>query len=109
MSLGKRLLEARKSKKMSQDELAKKVGTKGPAIGRYERDVAQPALDTIVKLSNALDVSLDYLIGKIDDKIDPQNLKRLVAIQKLPLDVQDKILYFIDLSIKDAYAQQVYR
>lgn len=37
MSFGKRLLEARKKKGISQEELAGKLNTKGPAIGRYER------------------------------------------------------------------------
>jgi len=37
MSFGKRILEARKNKVIRQEELAEKLGTKGPSIGRYER------------------------------------------------------------------------
>jgi ribosome-binding protein aMBF1 (putative translation factor) len=38
MSFGKRLLEARKKKYTPQEELAEKLNTKGPVIGRYERN-----------------------------------------------------------------------
>ncbi|MBN2612903.1 MAG: helix-turn-helix transcriptional regulator [Bacteroidales bacterium] len=38
MCFGKRLFEARKKKGISQEELAEKLNTKGPVIGRYERD-----------------------------------------------------------------------
>ncbi|WMX16438.1 helix-turn-helix transcriptional regulator [Aureispira sp. CCB-E] len=108
MSFGKRLLELRKSRGISQEKLAKMLGTKGPAIGRYERDVALPALETIIKLAEALNVSIDYLLGVVDEEIEPKNLDRLAAIQRLPKDIQEKIFYFLDMSIRDAHAKQAY-
>ena len=36
MSFAERLSEVRKKRGMSQEELAQKLGTQGPAIGRYE-------------------------------------------------------------------------
>ncbi|MFZ1453350.1 MAG: helix-turn-helix transcriptional regulator [Ferruginibacter sp.] len=38
MSFGKRLTQARKKKGISQEDLAAQLNTKGPVIGRYERD-----------------------------------------------------------------------
>lgn len=46
MSFGSRLLQARKKKGISQEDLAGHLGTKGPAIGRYERDEILSTLDT---------------------------------------------------------------
>ena len=37
MLFGERLASVRKSKKISQDELAKEIGAHAPVIGRYER------------------------------------------------------------------------
>lgn len=108
MSFEKRLLSLRKNRSISQEELAKMLGTKGPAIGRYERDIAKPSLETILKLANILEVSLDYLLGKSDDELSEQNLNRMLTIQKLPKDIQEKIFYFIDISIRDTQAKQVY-
>jgi transcriptional regulator with XRE-family HTH domain len=108
MSFGKRLLELRKRKGLSQEDLAEMIGTKGPAIGRYERDAGKPSLDAIIKLASILDVSIDYLLGNTNEEVDQQNLKRMLAIQQLPKDIQEKVYYFIDISIRDTKAQQAY-
>lgn len=44
MSFGSGLQQARKNKWFSQSDLANELGTKGPAIGRYERDAMKPSL-----------------------------------------------------------------
>lgn len=64
MSFGKRLLEARKRKDISPDELAQHLGTKGLVIGRYERDEMNPSIEVTSKMAELLDVSLDYFAGK---------------------------------------------
>jgi len=51
MSFGSRLLQARKNKGMSQEELAQMLGTKGPAIGRYERDEMKPSIEAAAKMA----------------------------------------------------------
>jgi transcriptional regulator with XRE-family HTH domain len=57
MSFGKRLLEARKKKGISQEEVAEKLGTKGPVIGRYERDEMKPSIEAAAKIADLLEVS----------------------------------------------------
>ena len=108
MSFGKRLLEARKNKNISQEELAKKLGTKGPVIGRYERDEAKPSIEAAAKMADILEVSLDYLVGATDIELDKKTLNRVLELQKLPEDVKDKLFYFIDMSIRDFKAKQAY-
>ena len=108
MSFGKRLLEARKNKNISQEELAKKLGTKGPVIGRYERDEAKPSIEAAAKMADILEVSLDYLVGTTDIELDKKTLNRILELQKLPEDVKDKLFYFIDMSIRDFKAKQAY-
>ncbi len=41
----------------SQTELAKQVEASREAIGKYERDEAQPAIETAKKIADALDVT----------------------------------------------------
>lgn len=108
MSFGSRLFEVRKKRGISQEALAMYLNTKGPVIGRYERDEMKPSIETATKIADYLDVSLDYLVGKASDNIDRKTLNRILEVQKLPGDVQDKLFYFIDMSIRDDKAKQAY-
>lgn len=108
MSFGKRLLEARKRKGISQDELAKSLGTKGPAIGRYERDEMKPSIEVAAKMAELLDVSLDYLVGKTDVLLDSKILNRITEIQKLNADEQKTVFTFLDAFLRDTKTRKAY-
>lgn len=49
MTFGEHIVLHRKQLKMSQDELAKKVGTSAPIIGRYERGEIKPSIEMTKK------------------------------------------------------------
>ena len=70
MTFGKKISEVRKQKKMSQDKLAKAIGTLAVTVGRYERDEAKPSIEVAAKIANALEVSLDYLAGNINQLLE---------------------------------------
>jgi transcriptional regulator with XRE-family HTH domain len=108
MSFGKRLVEVRKRKNLSQEDVAKHLGTKSPVIGRYERDEMKPSIETATKLADFLEVSLDFLVGKVDAEIDTTTLNRILEVQKLPKEVKDKLFYFIDMSVRDYKAKKAY-
>ena len=64
-----RLKEFRKENKITQDKIAKILNTNQSVIANYERGrtvIATPFLYTICKKYN---ISADYLLGKIDEKI----------------------------------------
>ena len=42
MTFGEKIISLRKQLKWSQDDLAKKIGTSAPIIGRYEREEINP-------------------------------------------------------------------
>lgn len=66
-SFALRLKELRKNKKMSQQELATFLGMKRENISNYERGViTNVSSDTLEKISELFDVSIDYLLGKSD-------------------------------------------
>ena len=64
MSFEERLLEIRKSRGMSQEALAEKVGVSRQAVSKWETGEAQPDYTKLIALADALEVSLDYLCGR---------------------------------------------
>ena len=75
---------SKKKQGISQDELARQLGTKGPVIGRYERDEMKPSIEAATKMARILAVSLDWLMGNTDTELDTATLHRIQDINKLP-------------------------
>ncbi len=84
MNFGDNLCVTRKNKKLSQSQLAQKVGVISITIGRYERNEIKPSIDIASKIAKALDVSLDYLVGISDSVLEKSLVKQINDIQKLP-------------------------
>ena len=101
MTIGEHIMLLRKQKGLSQSELGKTIGTSGDVIGRYERDVITPSIDVIVKVAEALEVSIDFLVGKSKMVLDKQAVKRLEDITKLPDDNKNFVLNLIDMALRD--------
>ena len=86
MTFGEKITYASKPKKMTQGALGKAVGTSGDIIGKYERDEIKPSIDKASKITDALGVTLDYLVkGGEYQNIDNDALNRfkLIKIKKL--------------------------
>ena len=108
MSFGSRLITIRKERKISQGELAEKVGIHANVLGRYEREEATPSVDVAVKLAEALGVSLDYLTGKTDMELDKGMVEKIISIQKLPEDDRKHILFTLEALLRDAKIRRAY-
>ena len=65
-SFNKRLLELRKQRELTQNELAESIGVNKQTISQYERGVRRPDFDTLCALCDFFNVSSDYLLGKAD-------------------------------------------
>ncbi len=67
---GRRLRQARDLRELTQAQLAEKSRVSAVMISHFETGVRPSAsADNLVKLSNALEVSIDYLLGRTDDTI----------------------------------------
>lgn len=108
MGFDKRLSQLRKFKKLSQEELAKKVGVHTNVMGRYERGEAKPSIDIAIKLSEVLEVSLDYLAGKAELQLDKDIVNKVLTIQKLPENDREHILFTLEAMLRDAKARAAY-
>jgi len=56
-----KMVEVRRSKNISQKELAEKCGLKQSAIARIEKRVNSPQLDTIIRVSDALGLKIEFI------------------------------------------------
>ena len=61
-----RLKALRKEKGLNQSELAKAVNVTQRKISYWETGQLEPDLESLWKLSDYFNVSIDYLIGKSD-------------------------------------------
>ena len=59
-----RLQQTRKLRELSQDELANKAGLPSTAVSHFESGKRKPSFDNLRKLADALEVSIDYLVGR---------------------------------------------
>ncbi len=99
---GERLLQVRKKRKVSQDELAKKLGVHAPVIGRYERGEVKPSIETAARMAEALGVSLDYLTGLSDQELDQDIVKQINDLQSLKMEDRQHILQTLGALIREA-------
>lgn len=108
MTLGEHILILRKKHNLSQAALGKLVDTSGDIIGRYERDIMTPSIEVIMKIADALNVSIDFLVGKTTLELDTNVLKRVEKVSKLNSEEKDKIFMVIDALIRDFKAEKAY-
>ncbi len=96
---------ARQQKGFTQGQLAQRVGSDSQRISKYERGIMIPTTAILVKLADALNVSLDYLlrdakdrpIGKIRDAI---LLDQFSQIDSLADDDKQLVKGLLDAFIK---------
>ena len=65
-SLGKRLRSIRTKKQMTLEELGEKIGFSQAFLGQIERGERVGSLESLVKIANALEVSIeDFLVDSL--------------------------------------------
>lgn len=70
-------------KDITQEEIAQILNITRSAYANYEQGRRTPDLDTIAKLSEYYDVSIDYIIGNEKEKVlDEQCLKLIQKIKE---------------------------
>ena len=108
MEFSTRLITLRKEQKIAQNELAKQLGVHPNVLGRYERAETSPSIEIALKIANVLGVSLDYLLGKVDERVNDDILNKVLSIQKLPEEDKKCIMYSLDGLIQHAKTRQAY-
>ena len=84
MTIADRIQSLRKSKGMSQEELADAVGVSRQAVSKWESEQATPDLDKVVIMSDIFEVTTDYLLKGIEPvKTDDHKTMADVIDQKV--------------------------
>ena len=98
-SLGDRIARLRRAKDWNQKELADRIGAKPTQISKYERGTYLPRPDLLPRLSDALGVSLDYLMtGRSggEPRRDFRLRERVEALETLPEIQRSNLVSFLD-------------
>ena len=66
--MGEKLKSLRVEKKLTQKQVANRIGLATSAVSSYESGSRYPSYDVLVKLSRIFHVSTDYLLGIADKR-----------------------------------------
>jgi transcriptional regulator with XRE-family HTH domain len=108
ISTGDRIVLLRKKRKLSQEQLAKKLDIPLKDLTEYENDKVSPAFNVAVKMADALDVSLDFLACRIDQQVDTKWLAMAVDIQQMTEKNQQAVIELIDAFINYNKVKNIY-
>jgi len=98
---GARIRELRKSKGLSQDQLSEVIGIDQKHMSRIELGKSYPSLDRLVRIAEALNVSLPSLFEYMhleDETERAQNIEEM--LKELSEDSQKKAFKIIKSVIK---------
>ena len=88
-----KIRELRIAKSISQVELAKRLGVTKQSVSNWENDNIQPSIEMLIKISQTLNVSTDYLLS-LDNRqyIEVSGLSKeeIAHIQQIINDLQLK-------------------
>ena len=97
MKLGKNIAKIRKDNNLTQDELAEKYFVTRQTISNWEIGKSYPDLETLVKISNDFNVSLDILLKDDDEMI--KKIDNEVKVSKKYKNILKYIIIFVSLII----------
>lgn len=103
LEISQRLVNLRKAKGYSQEELAAKLGISRQAVSKWERGEASPDTDNLILLSKLYGISIDELLNvdsdmneyKIENNEDIEKENSSSKLVKFPYPVLVTIIYFI--------------
>ena len=94
--LGETIKTLRKLHNISQEKLADRAELSQQQISRIELGLNTPKLETLIKLSKALRVSIEVIINTNNNGIDRRDLIILEKIKFLSEGDRNKVLGYID-------------
>jgi transcriptional regulator with XRE-family HTH domain len=105
-TFGKRLIQIRKAKGLTQVELGKMIGVSQRIIHHYENKAEYPPAQKLIEIAGALNMSIDELLGVNDNSgnamyqdIKPGLAKKLRLASNLPSHDLKALTTFIDALI----------
>ena len=94
--IGERLANLRKDKKLNQKDLADQLGISVYTVSSYERENSAPDDEMKVNIAKFFNISLDYLLGLIDDERPIGGGRNFPIPDNLPSEAVTEIHEYID-------------
>jgi transcriptional regulator with XRE-family HTH domain len=95
-----KIRQLREKMGISQTEAAKRLGIVRTTYSNYEAGNREPDVDTIKKMAEFFEVSVDYLLGRTDDpkRVLKEQARQLIDMIDLEL-TNDEIIEQLDLYV----------
>jgi len=94
MEFAERLKTLRKQEKLTQVQIAEKLEISQQAYAAWERGNKKPTQENLVKIAQVLNVSVDYLVGNSEEKIDElDNIELLFRMNSKGLTEEEKEIF----------------
>jgi len=94
LMIGERLRKLRKSHNLTQEQVAAYLSVAKSTISQYENNINEPDIDTIIRLADWYDVTVDYMLGRELYPL-PANTRELAPILRERL-TDDELEYLQD-------------
>lgn len=103
LTFGEKIKEARKTKGMTQKQLAEKIGAKHNSVSDWENNKNKPDPDTIELLCGVLDIAPNYLLAVSTSEFSPA--EKLVIKKYRDLDGHGKEM--VDFTLEKEWERSI--
>ena len=111
--MGEKIRELRKAAGISQDQLAELASLNRVTIAKYESGRVEPGAQALSRIADALDVSVDALLGKTQDETavsdrpkTPEARIISVCIDKMSKEDRERALALMKAVYSDYFASE---
>ena len=95
--MGDRVKELRKKRRLTQEQLAEKIGISLQYVSEIERGLSMPSMQVFLKLLEVLDASADYLLRDMVSCANPYGDKQIAArLERLSPKQRQALMAIID-------------
>ena len=91
IAMGQRIRSSRREKNISSEVLAEKIGIAVESLWHIENGARNTSLQTLCNIAEALDVSVDYLLGRSD------NTPSQMTTQETPMLTEEQAKTLMEL------------
>lgn len=91
MKIGDRMKKLREEKGLMQQDVCNALDIEQSTLANYENNRRVPKTDILIEIANYYGVSLDYLVGRVDDRFDsskrrPKDLNKFLQQSEIIFD-----------------------
>ena len=69
-TFGQRFLKLRKSRNLTQEDIAKKLNISAQAVSKWENDISSPDISLLPEIASIFNITVDELLGKETNKTE---------------------------------------